>query len=142
MTTGHRTFTPVDQTVFKDAARGIYGNCVQASVASLLGLPLERVPHFTAVGRAKGGHEELELEAFVSALGFDLLRLKGNHVFDGYYLAGGPTVRGTHHMVVMRAGALAHDPHPSRAGLEAIEHVWVLIPFNPAQAVGVLDTPA
>ena len=38
---------PTDQTQF--VGEGVGGNCVQASVASILELPLDEVPHFLAV---------------------------------------------------------------------------------------------
>src|SRR5437868_3306052 len=43
----------VTQTILYDPelnARGVYGNCLQAAFASLLGMPLEAVPHFVAFG--------------------------------------------------------------------------------------------
>ncbi len=29
-------------------------------------------------------------------------------------------------MVVMRAGELLHDPHPSNAGLKSVQAVWLI----------------
>lgn len=125
---------PVDQDRFHDKEAGTRGNCMQAAVASLLGLPLSDVPNFIEA-RDRGSHEELDLERFLNRIGFDMIRLPGNHCPDAYYLASGPAERGVHHMVVMRAGEMAHDPHPSRAGLLKAEHVYVLVPMVPADAL-------
>lgn len=121
--------TPVDQTQF--AGEGAGGNCVQASVASILGLPLTDVPHFLEVADRP---EEWEL-AFMDWLeerGVGYIRRSGEWVFDGYYLASGPSPRGVHHMVVYRDGRLAHDPHPSREGILAVKSTWVLCPLYPS----------
>ncbi|MCM8735994.1 hypothetical protein M5E06_17820 [Azospirillum sp. A1-3] len=125
---------PVDQDRFHDKEAGTRGNCMQAAVASLLGLPLADVPDFLEA-RDRGSHEELALGYWLEGLGFDMIRLPGNHCPDAYYLASGPASRGVHHMVVMKAGELAHDPHPSRAGLLKADHVYVLVPMRPADAL-------
>ena len=37
---------PVDQLVMRDPEKGIFGDCVRAAIASLLGVRAEIVPHF------------------------------------------------------------------------------------------------
>lgn len=74
---------PVDQTQF--AGEGVGGNCVQASVASILGLPLIDVPHFLEIADRP---EEWEL-AFMDWLedrGVGYIRRGGDWVFDGFPL--------------------------------------------------------
>lgn len=119
----------VDQTQF--AGEGAGGNCVQASLASILNLPLSEVPHFLEVADRP---EEWEL-AFMDWLeerGVGFIRREGEWIFDGYYLASGPSPRGVSHMVVYHDGKLAHDPHPSRAGILEVKRTWVLAPLDPA----------
>jgi hypothetical protein len=40
-----------------------------------------------------------------------------------FYIACGPTVRGSHHAVVYSKGALAHDPHYSGDGLVSVDRI-------------------
>jgi len=116
--------TPLDQTIFgvvtpEDGKRP--GNCWQACVASLLDLPLDQVPHFIEVSprtwerhtrRFVFEHTGLDLGCFLPE--FPLTE-------PGQYVIGsGPSPRGDFlHAVILdgATGALAHDPHPSRAGL-------------------------
>lgn len=123
----------LDQTVFPsvgDSPSVVTGNCVQACVASILHVPLEEVPSFL-------GMESFDfwesLDAYLLSKGFQLRELFANSVMQGLYLASGRTERETSHMVVMRDGKLKHDPHPTKKGLQTIEHVWVLVPLDPAE---------
>jgi hypothetical protein len=120
---------PVDQTQF--AGEGVGGNCVQASVASILELPLSDVPHFLAIADAPN-QWELAMMDWMEERGVGYIRREGEWIFDGYYLASGPSPRGVSHMVVYHDGKLAHDPHPSRAGIIEVARTWVLAPLDPA----------
>lgn len=97
-------------------------NCMQCAAAYMLGLPLEAVPDFE-----KAGSEAWEAfyEFFVRH-GFTAEMFPPSVEIDGDYLASGHTSRGTSHMVVMRGGQLLHDPHPSNAGLTAVQVVWLI----------------
>ncbi len=117
-----------DQTSFYDPEVPGNGNCMQASVASLLNLPLEEVPHFAEGGDAMTCWSKFE--DFLEARGFYSMRLLGNHVPEVYYLASGRSSRGVNHMVVMKEGRLIHDPHPSREGVEKVDFIYVLIPID------------
>jgi hypothetical protein len=122
----------INQTTFYDPERPKNGNCTEAAVASILGLPLEAVPLFRDAGPTS--HDFwCAFEDFFEGLGFGVVRLPGNHVPDVLYLASGPAERGCSHMVVMRDGKLIHDPHPSAAGLLSVEHVWLVVPHDPAR---------
>ncbi|UGY15151.1 hypothetical protein HAP48_0042605 [Bradyrhizobium septentrionale] len=122
---------PVDQDKFHDRETGARGNCQQAAVASILELPLHQVPNF---------HDCEEgfwagFNNFVRSRGMAILALR-NGDFDYWlrtsgvhYLAYGPAERGVLHAVVYRGGKLAHDPHPSRAGLLQVDEVNVLVPL-------------
>jgi hypothetical protein len=107
---------------------GIQGNCTQAAVASLLGLELCEVPDFN-IGDTLAWHKKLE--GFFVERGYELLRIDSHRHFRGLYLAGGPTRRGTQHMIVMRDGKIVHDPYPGGFGLTKVEHVWVPVPLDP-----------
>jgi hypothetical protein len=118
---------PVRQTQLSDHARGVRGNCLRAAIASLLELEIEDVPAF----------EELSDGAWFPAL-LDFLRERG-YGFDqmdatdeptGYVIACGDSPRGIYHAVIYRDGRLAHDPHPSGAGLVSVERYWLISPLT------------
>lgn len=120
---------PVDQTQF--AGEGVGGDCVRASVASILGMPIEAVPHFLAIGE-KPEHWEIELIGWLEGRGWTIWREQGHYIFEGYSLCSGPSPRGVGHMVVYHNGALAHDPHPSREGISSVHWTRMLVPLDPA----------
>lgn len=100
-------------------------------MASILGIALDAVPDFRA-----NGTDPVEFwgafDAFFEQQGFIARMQPGSYQPDCLYLASGPSARGCSHMVVMRAGELVHDPHPSGAGLLKVEIVRVLMPIDPA----------
>lgn len=119
---------PVDQTMFGHTPPHDAGNCLQACIASLLELPLDDVPHFVADG-----------DGWWSAL-LDWLRCRGFWVAEtvdpspGLGFAGGKSPRGDWgHAVVTDGPDIAHDPHPSRAGLDGAPTEYrYLVQFDPA----------
>lgn len=120
----------VTQTRFFDPERPMdvcTGNCTEAALASVLGIGLDEVPSFY-------GMQSLEywtaVETFINLRGYDFDMLKADAKPEGLYLADGPSERGCGHFVVMYAGQMVHDPHPSRAGLVEIERVWTIIPMK------------
>ncbi|MGB3898184.1 MAG: hypothetical protein WA973_06485 [Mesorhizobium sp.] len=123
----------MDQTVLYDPAEGSEkGNCTEASVASILGLRLEDVPDF----RAKGVESFWdEFHEFFRSRGYEAVRFPAGRQFETMYLASGISPRGVHHMVVMKDGKLVHDPHPSKAGIGEVEHLWLIVPIDPAERV-------
>jgi hypothetical protein len=97
-------------------------NCMQCAAAYMLGLPVAAVPDFE-----KAGADAWEsFEAFFAGRGFTAEMFPPTVEIVGDYLASGDTARGTSHMVVMRAGELLHDPHPSNAGLKSVQAVWLI----------------
>ena len=106
----------VTQTIMyspEDEARFVYGNCIQASVASYFGLPIEAVPHFAT---------------------FEFWRAALNLWVSGRYgllavgsltppepgtrcLLLGSSFRGVPHVVLGDGPEVIWDPHPSRSGL-------------------------
>lgn len=104
----------VTQSILHGDPSGRPGNCLQAAVASLLELPLDEVPHFVEYD------DWLErLAEFCTAHGYQpIMRPPDTDV--AYGMAWGPSERGVRHAVVWADGAMAWDPHPSRAGLERV----------------------
>jgi hypothetical protein len=131
----------VDQTqLYQDSPRQ-YGNCVQASVASLLFLPLEAVPAFHEANGNAGMFWE-SLTRFLNSQGYELQSKYPSHGQrpahpDGLHLVSGPTERSASgsgdHMVIYRGKELVFDPHPSHAGLTDVSAVYLLLPLDPAE---------
>lgn len=99
----------VTQTIIVGDASGRQGNCLAAAVASLLGLPLDEVPHFAEADDWWGA-----MASFARTHGYAIDRADEPPKFG---LAFGPSPRGVTHAVVILNGETAWDPHPSRAGL-------------------------
>lgn len=112
----------VTQSFLAGRDDGIPGDCVRASVASLLDLDPAEVPHFTC--QDDGRVWPLALAAFATQHGWRINR----RAYDGeampeFGLAIGPSPRGVSHAVVVRNGEIAWDPHPSREGLVDVQQV-------------------
>lgn len=122
------------QTKLHDPANGVEGNCTQAVFASILGLELDEVPDFNTIHQhaEHSGYYYDHLERWCREKGFQLTMLRADNVFGGYYLADGPSPRGASHFVVMKSGSIHHDPHPSRAGILMVKHIWILLPPDPS----------
>ena len=124
---------PVDQTTFGVPG----GNCFSACVASLLELPIERVPYFM-------GDFPADFDRWLAARGLfqAVYRPKNLEQFvprEALLIIGGMSARGPHAVVGNGALEVLHDPHPSRAGLVTIEDVTLLVPLDPARVVRVKD---
>ncbi|MFJ6215018.1 hypothetical protein ACIQGZ_17030 [Streptomyces sp. NPDC092296] len=114
----------ITQTILLGDPRGRTGNCLQAAIAPLLDLPLDDVPHF-----AEREDWLDHLYSWSAQQGYAVdHRLSGDGVALG--IAYGPSPRGVKHAVVIRGGAVAWDPHPSRAGLTEIHGVFAFIPLH------------
>lgn len=130
---------PVMQTFFRDE-HGEPGNCVQASVASLLELPLEAVPHFFAGKDETNYHEGwVMFTDWFEALGIYPREIQvkdeghGPHpAWTWHHLASGKSPRGIDHMVIRSGFDIVHDPHPDGGGVE-LENVTELHVFDPTK---------
>lgn len=120
---------PADQTTFGFPG----GNCFSACVASLLHLPLDDVPYFMD---GDGWYERFQ--SWLAPHGCYALafNLDAGWTPAGLHILSGKSPRdlngGALHSVVARGKEIAHDPHPSRAGLLSRDDVVILIPLDPA----------
>jgi hypothetical protein len=128
---------PVDQTVL-DGDGGMPGNCLAACIASLLECAIEDVPQPTAEEHADPYWTayNARLDAWLAARGLYRLRIYGDADVEAipagaYWIASGLSPRDKHHATVWRGGELAHDPHPSRAGILDIVARYFLVPISP-----------
>jgi hypothetical protein len=102
---------PVMQTVF-----GEDGNCMQACIASLLGLPLEEVPQFPIHGQFFAVERYLK-QFDIRPVGYPVEKMK-LRPYNVYYISTGLSERGLRHAVVCKDGLMIHDPHPDGTGVE------------------------
>ena len=127
---------PVDQTIFEDGK----GNCLAASVASILGIPLDEVPNFAELGYFDG----LRIWLGDCDLCFFEVRFADPvHCSQAYFnyspehlLVWGdsprryPDGRYKQHACVGKGMGygieVVHDPHPSRDGLRNIYGVMLI----------------
>jgi len=121
---------PIDQTKLHKPP--ITGNCMNAAFASILEIDIESIPCFEDMSVDKWFPELLR---WLDGIGFYLLRWEQEVYLPCYFIANGPSPRGVEHSVVYKGENMVHDPHPSRAGVEKVTSVWVLIPLDPARFV-------
>lgn len=134
--------TPIKQTIFHNPKYGKFGNCAQAAFASILDLPLEKVPHFAdGVGNDFEGGEVFRQRisdwlaeyglCYVSFTSYPENVEAWQQYFEkncGHHLIAGisPRHKDTYHLCVGKNGKVVHDPHPDNTGiLDATkEHPW------------------
>ena len=125
-----------------DDAGGRVGNCLQAAVASVLGLELSEVPHFCAVGTDHDRQWWSALRRWGRDRGVDFCWVEDLRRVDwlgersaALAIAIGPSPRGPYdHVVVTDAdGTLVWDPHPSGDGLggRPVAFAVVTRPYSP-----------
>jgi hypothetical protein len=135
----------VTQTILHDpelAEQGVYGNCLQAAVASVLRLPLDAVPHFAAF---HWWPQALTMWAY--GRGLKVCGERTTSIPDRLCIVGGISPRGVDHVVVAHGGRVVWDPHPSHDGLVSIKDAtWfedngdepMPLPFGNVHAAEVL----
>lgn len=113
-----------DQTVLHDERN--VGNCLQATIAGVLGWPLAAVPHFALLGE---DHWWDCAQAWLNSQGYWIDYKPTSYADEGGELLprcwlSGRSPRGFSHAVIGDAATLQmlHDPHPSRAGLLAVDY--------------------
>ena len=144
----------IERGVNQSRTSSPYGNCVEASIATLLNLDIADIPDVRAAAEERGFDDKM-FDAVMKrrkrvlcrwlAEAFDLFWIEGEGtrppIIDTqgpnaaplFWLAGGQSPRGLGHMVVYADDELVWDPHPSRLGLEKVERWGVLVPL------GILD---
>lgn len=128
-----------DQTVLHDERN--VGNCLQATIAGVLGWPLAAVPHFALLGE---DHWWDCAQAWLDSQGYWIDYQPTSYAAEGGELMprcwlSGTSPRGFSHAVVGDSATLQmlHDPHPTRGGL--VEHNYTIYFFRkPARGVPVV----
>lgn len=117
---GRASVRPVTQSILHDDPMRRPGDCLRAAVASLLELPLLAVPHFVL-------HHDWRqrMNGFCRGHGYRAAT-QDLDTDCAYGIALGPSPRGVQHAVCWVDGRMAHDPHPSRAGLLRVTHLIAL----------------
>lgn len=115
---------PIKQTITEhDPEKGIFGNCLQACVASLFELPIEEVPHFALFSRETWTAEFIN---FIESKGYfyegwapirEIDNPKVNEGVNGYLIVSGISPKGFRHAVIYKDKKLVHDPSPLNGGL-------------------------
>jgi len=116
---------PVMQTVF-DVVKG---NCLQASLASALEVPLEEVPDLAEHDDWYEAMNEWLRETY----GVELVCIPtGGWAPPGIHLTGGDGGRGLEHVVVGKNGVMIHNPYPNGGTLNEEKQHWLFVVVNPA----------
>lgn len=118
-----------------------YGECVRASYATILGVPIDCVPRLDP-GSMLAGEEQIDRErAWLASIGLGLYEIPTDpdprrelpqEILDCVpevpHLISGISPRGYGHRCVGIGGRVFFDPHPSRDGLNSIYAVGLLVP--------------
>jgi hypothetical protein len=103
------------------------GDCLRAVTASYMEKRIEDVPHFAEEYQASWLDH---WSAWMADRGVRIKSRQGSERPASLYFAYGLSPRsatngGLPHIVIMKGQKLVHDPHPSRAGLVEITHVYL-----------------
>jgi len=127
----------VFQTSFHDETSGTRGDCLRASVASILNLAIEEVPEFHKYFDTTEWFQYVidfmqtkgyEYEGLVTPISSPepkeqaISRLiqaysKEGYSIDGNFLVFGTSPRGIYHCVIFDSNGMVHDPHPDGTGV-------------------------
>lgn len=125
------------QTVFGDGK----GNCFATCIACILDLPVSEVPNFCGDYWTDDGEWFRQANKWLAQHGLRYIEfsfgdwLSHDHGLpDCHVIVSGPGPRGCDHSTVWLGGNLAHDPHPSDAGLVEPKIVGFFVPLDPAAA--------
>ncbi len=119
-----RPLREVSQTILYDPdlnARGVYGNCLQAAVASALGLDLEAVPHIGAFA-----WWDAAVRLWLRGRSLDWRYVPASEGLPGgrcVLVGTSPRPTGLH--AVASESGHVWDPHPSRDGLTEVRGAYV-----------------
>jgi hypothetical protein len=118
----HVTQTILASTELEDT--GVYGNCLQAAVASLLGRPLDAVPHFLTF---RDWPSAMRIWCTTEQLTVRQVGA-GEDIPAERCILIGRSPRGYGHACIGVGGVVVWDPHPSRDGLTFITGAIVINP--------------
>lgn len=130
-------YTPVTQRV-----EGYpFGECVRATYAAILNIPIEVVPRFDPASLSPGERQGDRERRWLASIGIDLIEISVPHdeelpqealddVPQIEHLISGVSPRGFGHRCVGFGGSVLWDPHPSRAGLVTVYSVGFLVPLE------------
>jgi hypothetical protein len=128
------------------------GNCFAACIASLIGVPLKKVPNFMAIYQPEKGEADPWYDnvlEWLGRFGLVLMSYESDPFLEAaaasemhkrtIMVASGPGPRGHRHCVLWRYGKLHHDPHPSDDGLVGPPDLYeVLVVVDGAQFIRAL----
>lgn len=138
---------PVKQEFIHDPENGQYGDCHRATIASLLELPIDQVPHFGAASKMEPTKFWELTQAFLMKHGvamFEVPARSGGGFFGlsdehkVHHIISGPSPRGggVTHSVIGLDGRIVFDPHPDNTGLVGESDQWTysfLVQSRPAK---------
>ena len=122
---------PVFQTQSHNPSEGIYGDCHRAAVASILELPIDKVPHFFENDSVNDDKFDSNIRPWFASKGmsyltfcYEAFELPNGEMFTHknlleamtawnpniYYILGGKSPTGAGHSVVCLNDKIVHDP--------------------------------
>jgi hypothetical protein len=130
---------PTKQTILHDPDNGKFGNCLSATLASLLHIPIDEVPVFSL----PYPQWHVELNAWLKQYGLayvsfgDWKEWSNETGITGLnHEISGKTVRHSEvlHSCVGKDGEVVFDPHPDDYGLEEVTSSGLFIALEPWKA--------
>jgi len=98
--------TPIKQT--KVTGEGVKGNCLAASIASILDISISDVPEFEEMAKSKW---KKNLACWLQSIGYSANFSR--NASNGFCIAVGRHLDGILHAVIVNAGQFYFDPNPS-----------------------------
>jgi len=91
-------------------------DCLQASLATILGLPLDAVPRFDEAA-IPGKNQNGMARSWLKSIGYTMDVFNADRHFAGMHIKCGTSLRGCGHASVYDGNELYHDPHPEGGGI-------------------------
>ncbi len=125
--------TPHKQTVLYGKQSIGNGNCLATCVASILDLPIWMVPPFEQMFAHEEPHTSRLKQWLHRFFNLDLRWTEdlNDPELPEFYIACGPTPRGTKHACIYSKGVLVSDPHYSNEGLVKVDYAYYFAPREP-----------
>jgi hypothetical protein len=118
---------PADKLVEHDPENGMYGDCMRATIASLLELKTSEVPHFFETGIPED--YDKKMEDFLKSRNLKVIYTGLDVTFhqDVYHIICGHNHNDVPHAVVGLNGKEIHDPNPNRKGLKSVDSFGFIV---------------